>query len=135
MGREMINLSTAFDMVLRGRPAQAADVPWYPLEHCPEARHSTAGPGDNCPACAELQVAQKSQKESYQDSKVKYLASYPHKGGAKGVKGGDSKGVKGDKEGKGGKKGEDRESIRKEGRRRSEGVRKEVSGIRSAGVM
>ena len=79
MGREMINLATALDMVLRGRPAQAADVISQRLKSLEAICHGThegalprsskfrsrTGPATIAQR-NELQVA---QEESYQDAK------------------------------------------------------------------
>ena len=127
MLREMLNLATALDMVLRGRPAQAADVLAQRLKSLEAMTHGThwsVAQKLEVPLPDQATIAQRNElhvahKESYQDAKVRYQTSYPGKGGAKGSKGGDYKGGKGEREVKGGKKAEDRE--KEKGKKGGEG--------------
>ncbi len=109
--RELLTLSTALDLVLRGRASQASDVLAQRIKsleavlygtHWQVAQRMEVCQPDQATVAHRLEL-QQAQKENYQDARTTYLGKLPGKGGD--YKGKDAKGEKGDR--KGGKKGGD----------------------------
>ncbi len=114
--RELITLCSALDHLLRGRPAQAADILTQRVKSCEAVlggAHWSIAQRLEIPTQEMVSVAQRmelahAQKESYQDSKTRYLASGPsgRKGDEKGKGKGKGKGKDGEYGKDGGKKGD-----------------------------
>ncbi len=110
MSREMLNLSAALDNLVRGKPAQAADIISQRLKSCEASAqgvHWTIAQrmevaAHETHAIAQRPELQSAQRENYQDSRIQYLASLGpnRKGNEKGKGKGKEdrlKGQKGDK--------------------------------------
>ncbi len=99
--RELVNLCTALDLLVRGKPAAAADVLAQRVKACEAAilgSHWSTTQKLEIPVQEGVGIAQRSElqaahRESYQDSRTKYLSSL-------------SPGVRADPKGKRGEKGE-----------------------------
>ena len=103
-GRDMLNVASALDLLLKGRVASAADLLAQRLkssEASMAGTHWTVSQRMEVPQAENLTIAPKSevhqaQKENYSESRVAYLASLPP--GRRGEeKGGKGRGGKGDK--------------------------------------
>ena len=122
--RELITLCSALDHLLRGRPAQTADILTQRIKSCEAVlggAHWSIAQRLEVPTQEVVSVAQRmelahAQKESYQDSKTRYLASGPSggKGDGKGKSKGKGKGKDGDYGKGGGKKGDHGDGHRKD---------------------